>query len=126
LVFNFIIGNGDAHLKNWSLIYPDRRRAQLSPAYDLVSTAPYYDSRNPDNIGLKLASNKRFERVSYRDLDRLQTRLNAVDLSFRDVVADVFARFEQAWGPVHLEHLDPAVHQWISVNVGAMRSRLLP
>jgi serine/threonine-protein kinase HipA len=38
LVFNALIGNADMHLKNWSLIYPARRRAALAPAYDFVST----------------------------------------------------------------------------------------
>lgn len=41
LVFMVICANPDAHLKNWSLIYPDGRRPRLSPAYDLVSTADY-------------------------------------------------------------------------------------
>jgi serine/threonine-protein kinase HipA len=38
LVFNIFAGNGDAHLKNWSIVYPDGRQARLSPAYDLVPT----------------------------------------------------------------------------------------
>jgi len=37
LVFNVLIGNADMHLKNWSLIYPDRKKAALSPGYDFVS-----------------------------------------------------------------------------------------
>ena len=37
LTFNALIGNADMHLKNWSLIYPDRRHAALAPAYDFVS-----------------------------------------------------------------------------------------
>ncbi len=41
LTFSTLIGNGDMHLKNWSLIYPDRRTAALSPAYDFASTIPY-------------------------------------------------------------------------------------
>ncbi len=41
LTFSVLIGNGDMHLKNWSLIYRDRRRPELSPAYDLLSTVPY-------------------------------------------------------------------------------------
>jgi len=41
VVFNAAIGNGDMHLKNWSLIYSDGRTPKLSPAYDLVSTLPY-------------------------------------------------------------------------------------
>ena len=35
LVFCALIGNGDAHLKNWSVIYPDARTPQLAPAYGL-------------------------------------------------------------------------------------------
>ena len=39
-VFNFIVGNGDAHAKNFSVVY---RNAvpRLSPAYDIMSTAIY-------------------------------------------------------------------------------------
>ena len=41
LVFSVVIGNADMHLKNWSLLYPDRRRPVLSPGYDFVATLPY-------------------------------------------------------------------------------------
>ena len=41
LVFSVLIGNGDMHLKNWSVLYPDGRRPVLSPAYDYVATRPY-------------------------------------------------------------------------------------
>ena len=41
LVVNILIGNGDAHLKNWSIIYRDKINPQLAPAYDLVSTIHY-------------------------------------------------------------------------------------
>ncbi len=40
LVFNVLIGNADAHLKNWSLIFSDGRMPRLAPAYDLVGTVP--------------------------------------------------------------------------------------
>jgi serine/threonine-protein kinase HipA len=38
LLFNISVGNEDSHLKNWSLIYPDRVNPRLSPLYDVVST----------------------------------------------------------------------------------------
>lgn len=40
LVFNVLIGNCDAHGKNYSLLY-DSRAPRLAPLYDLVSTAAY-------------------------------------------------------------------------------------
>ena len=45
LVFNWLLGNTDAHVKNFSLLYsPDLRRVRLASAYDLVSTAAYRQS----------------------------------------------------------------------------------
>jgi len=62
LTFSALIGNGDMHIKNWSLIYPDRRQPLLSPAYDLLSTLPYVPG---DDSALKFARVSRF-----RDFDR--------------------------------------------------------
>lgn len=41
-LFNFLIGNADAHAKNFSLLHLDRG-VRLAPLYDLVSTAAYPD-----------------------------------------------------------------------------------
>lgn len=38
IVFNYVFSNGDAHLKNFSLIRNANGEYQLSPAYDLLST----------------------------------------------------------------------------------------
>ncbi len=45
-VFNTLIGNGDAHLKNFGLLYDDHS-IFLSPAYDVVSTLPYVANDMP-------------------------------------------------------------------------------
>lgn len=45
VVFNYLIGNTDAHIKNSSLLYsPDMKSVRLAPAYDLVSTTVYEQS----------------------------------------------------------------------------------
>jgi len=42
IVFNCAIRNGDAHLKNFGVVYDDvQRAAHLAPAYDLVTTTAY-------------------------------------------------------------------------------------
>lgn len=41
LIVNILLGNGDAHLKNWTVLFPDRKVPALSPAYDIVSTVVY-------------------------------------------------------------------------------------
>lgn len=41
MVINQRLQNGDAHLKNFGILYPDYRQVQLAPAYDVVSTTAY-------------------------------------------------------------------------------------
>lgn len=48
VVFNFLIGNGDAHGKNFSIVYRDGM-PRLSPQYDLICTTVY------PQIGKKMA-----------------------------------------------------------------------
>ncbi len=43
VVFNFLFSNGDAHLKNFSLLESTRGDYLLSPAYDLVNTKLHVD-----------------------------------------------------------------------------------
>ena len=54
IVYNFVLGNTDAHIKNHSLLYdPHMEGISLAPAYDLISTA-IYESTTKDmsfNIG---------------------------------------------------------------------------
>lgn len=38
VVFNYVISNGDAHLKNFSLMRSDTGEYMLTPAYDMMST----------------------------------------------------------------------------------------
>jgi serine/threonine-protein kinase HipA len=63
VVFCVLGGNTDAHVKNWSLIYPDGRHPRLSPAYDLVSTI-LYEPLATHGLALKLNNSQRFEDVS--------------------------------------------------------------
>jgi serine/threonine-protein kinase HipA len=52
-----IVGNGDAHLKNFGLLYsdPTQRDARLAPVYDIVNTTAYIPE---DSLALELAGNK--------------------------------------------------------------------
>ena len=52
-----IVGNGDAHLKNFGLLYsnPTHRDARLAPAYDIVNTTVYIPE---DVLALNLVGNK--------------------------------------------------------------------
>lgn len=78
LVFNILIGNGDAHLKNWSLIYRDPQTPTLAPAYDLVATFVYRPSvEGPEEMALGFGRSKRFEDVRISTFSRLDQKLGA-------------------------------------------------
>lgn len=46
VIFNYLIGNGDAHLKNFSLLESPDGDMLLSPAYDLLSTSVHFPNES--------------------------------------------------------------------------------
>jgi serine/threonine-protein kinase HipA len=100
LAFNILISNGDAHLKNWSLIYRDPRVPEISPAYDLVSTAPYREAFDPEDLGLKFGGTRIFDRVTAASFARLEQRLNAHDAHLVDHVMELVRKVEASWPEV--------------------------
>lgn len=52
LLVNILLANGDAHLKNWSLLYPDKITPRLSPAYDIVTTNVYIEGETQYALNL--------------------------------------------------------------------------
>ena len=59
IVFNCLIGNGDAHLKNFSVQYDESRKdITLTPPYDITHT-PIYDTMD-NKMALKLNGAKLF------------------------------------------------------------------
>lgn len=63
IVFNCLIGNGDAHLKNFALQYsPDMQNIFVSPPFDITHTLIYQTIDN--KMALKLDGSKEFPNVS--------------------------------------------------------------
>jgi serine/threonine-protein kinase HipA len=58
VALNCALENGDAHLKNFSVLYENpERTVRLAPAYDILSTTPY---RPRDSLALSLGESKAF------------------------------------------------------------------
>ena len=62
LLVNILLANGDAHLKNWSFLYPDKVTPRLSPAYDIVTTNVYIE--NEAQCALNLSKTKEWYTVT--------------------------------------------------------------
>lgn len=95
LVFCIVIGNADAHLKNWSLWYPDNIQPRLSPAYDLVSTCVY--DRLGRDMSLRLFGDRDPRSVRIELLRDLATAVGASADRIGNVVADTLGRMRAAW-----------------------------
>jgi len=94
LVFNTLIGNADMHLKNWSLIYPDKRTAHLAPAYDFVSTIPYIED---DKAALTYSRTKRFDAFTYDELKHLAAKALLPEKVVLDTAHETVALFHEYW-----------------------------
>lgn len=105
LVFMVLIGNGDMHLKNWSVIYPDQRHATLAPAYDFISTICYLPH---DRLALNFAGSKDFCAFSLGSLKRWASKARLPESLVVDVAASTIRDFAQAWPAVHELHLNKA------------------
>lgn len=73
VALSFLVGNHDAHGKNYSLLYaPDTARAVLAPAYDIVSTFAYHKSNNlTRKMGMSIGREYKPDYLERRHLDRL-------------------------------------------------------
>ena len=94
IVFNALIGNGDMHLKNWSVIYSDKRNASIAPAYDFISTVPYIQQ---DNMGLKLSRTKEFPEVTEDELSHFAAKAALPEKFVLDTARETVALFRESW-----------------------------
>ena len=94
LTFNTLIGNADMHLKNWSLIYPDRRHAALAPAYDFISTIAYIQA---GKSALKFSRTKSFTEYSEDELSHLAAKARLPERLVLDTARETVALFHQHW-----------------------------
>jgi serine/threonine-protein kinase HipA len=96
-LFNLLIGNCDAHGKNFSLLYKGRS-VRLAPFYDLVSTAAYPELS--DHFSMRFGGEYRMEKLRSVELERfagdlgvrveiVRDRLRALIAAAKSVRADV-------------------------------------
>lgn len=94
LVFMVAIGNGDMHLKNWSLIYRDGVTPELSPAYDLLPTIAFAADRT---LALSLGKAKLLTEVTQDNFARFSAKAGVPSRLVQKVVQDTVETFHDAW-----------------------------
>ena len=89
VVFSWIIGNADMHLKNFSLYSLRNGIYSLTPAYDMVSTALVMPE---DTEELALTLNGKKRKIKRSDFE---VAMNSSGLE-KKIVDNIFVRFEKA------------------------------
>lgn len=96
-VFNALIGNGDMHIKNWSLIYKEKHKAELAPAYDFVSTILYLPE---DKLALNFVDSKDFRSLTLDQFKRFAAKAGLPDHLVLHTVQETVQSFSEAWETV--------------------------
>jgi serine/threonine-protein kinase HipA len=112
LVAMVLMGNGDAHLKNWSIWYPDGRTAALAPAYDLVCTTIY--SNLPNRLTFPVGGINRPDAVTVDALLAVAATAGFPTDDAAEIVKSAGRALTEAWlavrhegrNPDLVEHLD--------------------
>ena len=71
LVFNFLVGNADAHAKNFSLLYRGGTPS-LAPLYDVLSTAVYPNLAG--RMAMSIGGAKEFDEVTAASFDAFSSK----------------------------------------------------
>jgi serine/threonine-protein kinase HipA len=101
LVFSVVIGNADMHLKNWSLLYPDRRTPALSPGYDFVATLPYIPG---DTLALSFGDSRSLSEVTPDQMRRFADTARIPASPLWKIAVETAERTAESWKT--LEHAD--------------------
>lgn len=125
LALTALTGNGDMHLKNWSLLYPGHGRTPtLSPVYDVLSTIPYIPK---DGMALSLAGEKSFKALTQERWRSFANRSRLPEGAVMTAVAETAADVRAKWSVLPARDVVPAqVLERIDAHVDEMAAILAP
>ena len=90
VIFCWLTGNNDMHLKNFSLLSQQEGLPELSPAYDLINVVIV----NPDDTEeLALTLNGKKSRITRKDFNEAAGKVEISD----KIIDGLVAHFEQCW-----------------------------
>lgn len=116
LLVNILLANGDAHLKNWSLLYADQHTPRLSPAYDIVTTSVYI--ANETKLALNLNKVKSWHTITMAHFQRWAEKSGLPWRAIQPHLEDTIARARDLWPaalaelPMHEPHQVALKRHW--------------
>jgi serine/threonine-protein kinase HipA len=101
-VFNYIIGNCDAHAKNFSLLYNGNKELRLAPFYDLASTMAYPELAQ--KFAMAIGKTFRFDRVAEHSWKEFAAAMNIRAERVVSLAEEVCASIAPAVEPLAARH----------------------
>lgn len=120
LLVNILLANGDAHLKNWSLLYTDQVTPKLSPAYDILMTSVYIEGER--DFALNLGKTKDWYQVSYMNFQIWSEKSGIPWRAIKPQLADVMDKARSLWPlalknlPMNESHKTDLIKHWRSLH----------
>lgn len=120
LLVNILLGNGDAHLKNWSILYPDGVNPVLSPAYDILFTRAYI--ADEQRYALNMAQTKQWYEVSFEHFRRWARRADLPESPILYNLKAALGKARELWpaalhqSPMHDAHKAALHEHWRALH----------
>lgn len=102
-MFNFLIGNGDAHGKNYSFLYDSHLgERRLAPFYDIVCSS--IDERFDTRMAMKISNERRLSRITRHNFESAAPK-NLMKILTEELLVRFPAAMEELKGEVSPELL---------------------
>lgn len=127
VLFNYIFSNGDAHLKNFSVIRNDFGEMELSPSYDLMSTIIHSPSESDTALNLfekdyesEYYSNYgHYGRMEFTELAKM---LGIVEVRYMRIIKEFIEKESLVYEFIKNSHLS---HKALDSFISNFRSRVI-
>lgn len=119
LLINILLGNGDAHLKNWMLIYRDGCSPRLSPLYDVVFTPPYIAN---DSLALNMVKTKAWFDITMKHFEKWAEKVGVPWIAIKPHLLEVMSLARNNWPellqslPMNAEHKAALKMHWSQLS----------
>ena len=108
-----LMGNTDAHLKNWALVYPNGRQPRLAPVYDCVCVASFFAGTPPQQYAVNKAIDVNMRALVWDDVEALIKSAGLLRASRHIALLKDVVRRAQAQWPALLKDAPSAMREVI-------------
>jgi serine/threonine-protein kinase HipA len=113
-----LMGNVDAHLKNWALIYPDGITPKLAPLYDPVCVTALFESVPPTDYAINRAIDTTLRAFDFHQLETLLKAASLQRVNRLVSIAKQTVKLAQADWPAVLKNAPPSVKRAVNERLG--------